>query len=353
MVHLEVKQWCVVLLLLAGCGAPSMVDGGTGGGASGGGSVMVAGGSAAGGSAVDGGLGATQRCEAVKASVQAAGFADRVTVTCDPTFAWIGSNTFPAHPKMNGILGTNDQVPVPAQGYRSPVTLLPRRGAQPITIDAALAVAVNGVPIYDYSSQNTLTIGTYDPRFDTVLTHELDLCNGHSGRGDDYHYHAAPTCMVAAMPNRGPGAILGWAFDGYPLYGDTNPDGTAIADGGLDVCNGQSDAVFGYRYHTSPKPPYIIQCLTGQFDLAMAPRVRPLSGQGGGGGRTPGEKPPGGVQNLTFVEEDGGVGTMTYQWQGRTFSISYRPASAAGCYEFREQSFTTDGGLRTGTYCRQ
>ncbi|MCA3014352.1 MAG: hypothetical protein INH41_18365 [Myxococcaceae bacterium] len=59
------------------------------------------------------------------------------------------------------------------------------------------------------------------------------------------------------------------------------------------------------------------------------------------------------MQNLTFVEGDGGVATMTYQWQGRTFSSSYRPAAAAGCYEFREQSFTTDGGVRTGTYCGQ
>jgi hypothetical protein len=45
-------------------------------------------------------------------------------------------------------------------------------------------VAVNGVPIYDYSSQGTLDLAAYDPRFDTVLTGELDQCNGHSGRGD-------------------------------------------------------------------------------------------------------------------------------------------------------------------------
>ena len=87
-------------------------------------------------------------------------------------------------------------------------------------------VAVNGVPIYDYSSQGALDPSVYDPKFDTKATGELDVCNGHSGRGDDYHYHAAPTCMMAAMKNAGPRAILGWGFDGYPIYGNTNPDGT-------------------------------------------------------------------------------------------------------------------------------
>ena len=110
-----------------------------------------------------------------------------------------------------------------------------------------------------------------------VLTQQLDICGGHAGRGDDYHYHATPTCMIAQMPNAGPDAIIGWAFDGFPIYGDTNPDGSAIAPGDLDVCNGQPDPVYGFRYHTSKGAPYIIQCLRGQTAaMADLPRVPPL-----------------------------------------------------------------------------
>jgi hypothetical protein len=225
------------------------------------------------------------------------------------------------------------------------------RAAKPTSIDAALGVAVNGVPIYDYSSQGDNNLAAYDPKADTKLTGELDLCNGHAGRGDDYHYHAAPVCMIDAMKNKGPGAILGWGFDGYPLYGNTNPDGTAIAPGELDVCNAKADATFGVRYHTSDKHPYVLQCLVGQVDLAKAPRVPPLA-KAGGGGKPPGTKPSGGVANLALVEGADGMRTMTYDHAGKTYSIKYKPSSTPGCWDFEEQSYTTGGALVKSTYCR-
>jgi hypothetical protein len=292
------------------------------------------------------------RCEVITESIRAAGFADRVAVRCDGRYAYLTGDTYPDHLKMDGITGTNDQVPVPAPGYTSPIALAPVRGGQITTIDAALGVAVNGVPIYDYSSQGMLDPSVYEARFDTTRTGELDRCNGHSGRGDDYHYHASPVCMIAAMRNRGAGAILGWGFDGYPLYGDTNPDGSPIAAGALDVCNAQRDPVFGFRYHTSSGHPYIMQCLVGAVDLAIAPRVPPLNRMGGGGGRPPGEKPPGGVTGLRYVEAPDGSRTMTYMHMGRSYSIAYRPSMTANCWDFEDQSYTTRGALQRGTYCR-
>lgn len=303
--------------------------------------------------AVDAGPDASpaSRCTAIRDSVTAAGFGAAVTVTCDATYAYLAADTYPAHVKMNGITGTNDQVPVPAPGYRSPVVLAPQRAATWTTIDAAIGVAVNGVPIYDYSSQGTLDPTVYNPAADTKLTGELDQCNGHSGRGDDYHYHAAPVCMIAAMANRGPSAIIGWGFDGYPIYGDTNPDGSAIAAGALDVCNAQADPVYGYRYHTSSGHPYIAQCLVGTFDLAQAPRVRPLA-NAAGGGKPPGMKPPGGVTNLSLVEAADGTRTMTYTHRGTSYSIQYKPSTMASCWDFTERSYTTGGVEQRNTYCR-
>ena len=292
-----------------------------------------------------------QRCAAIRQSVEAAGFASVVQVSCDGTYATLTSDTYPSHPKMNGIKGTNDQVPVPAPGYKTPVVLAPERAAAPTSIDAALAVAVNGVPIYDYTSQGTNDLSTYDPSADTKLTGELDVCNGHAGRGDDYHYHAAPTCMMDAMKNKGPAAIIGWAFDGYPIYGNDNPDGTKITPGSLDVCNAQADPVYGARYHTSDAHPYVLQCLVGKFDLSKAPRVPPLS-KPAGGGKPPGTKPPGGVTNLVYAEAPDGTRTMTYDWGGQTYSIAYKPSSTAGCYDFQERSYTTGGALASNTYCR-
>ncbi len=293
------------------------------------------------------------RCVAIKKSVEDAGFASKVTVNCDdPKYAKIFSDTIADHPMMNGITGTNDQVVIAAPGYSSPVTLSPSRNLKPVSIDAALGVAVNGIPIYDYTSQGEDDLYKYDPKADTLLTGELDICGGHAGRGDDYHYHVAPNCMMQAMKNKSnPAAIIGWAFDGYPIYGNNNPDGSAISKGALDACNGQPDPVFGMRYHTSVTPPYIIQCLDGNFDMSMASHVPPLTNIAGGGKIT-GRKPSGGVKDLKLVYNANGVSEMTYVWQGKTYSFKYSPATQQNCWNFTEQSFTTDGKVVNSVYCR-
>src|SRR5437762_3128295 len=99
-----------------------------------------------GGGGGDGGMGtgtltAAERCTAITQSIQNAGFSAKVTVSCDAKYANVVSDTYPNHVKMTGITGTNDQVPVPAPGYTSPITLSPVHAAAPTSIDAALGVA--------------------------------------------------------------------------------------------------------------------------------------------------------------------------------------------------------------------
>lgn len=294
---------------------------------------------------------AARRCERIRRSVEEAGFADKVTITCDATKASLTSNTYPDHDLMNGITATNEQIPVEAPGHTVPVMLAPTFAPAPLTVDAALGVAVNGVPIYDYSGAGEINPGTYDPAVDTLVTGQLDRCGGHAGRGDDYHYHAAPSCMIAAMPNRDSNPILGWGFDGFPMYGDTNPDGTSIASGTLDSCNGQPDTEFGYRYHTSVAPPYVMKCLKGQVDLTTVPRVRPLSRQGGGGGRPSGRPPSGGVQGLVHSVNADGLHALEYTYNGRPYYIRYTPRPD-GCFDFETSTVTAGGVVDTGTYCR-
>jgi len=109
-------------------------------------------------------------------------------------------------------------------------TLAPERGP--------VAVAVNGVPIF----------GPEDgPGGDAVANQEgeyeedrqevwLGICHAHSGPGGEYHYHADANCMhwhadedngetwanysmesSRTVSNHSP--IIGFAFDGYPIYG--------------------------------------------------------------------------------------------------------------------------------------
>lgn len=293
-------------------------------------------------------------CAAVAASVDEAGFSDNVTVTCSDTHATLTSNTYPDHEMMTGITGTNEQVPVPAE-YGAPIILEPELSGTPLTRDAALGVAVNGVPIYDYTGGGEMSeadLAHHQAQHDTLQTGQLDVCGGHAGRGDDYHYHVAPTCMIDQMENAGADAIIGWAFDGFPIYGDANPDGSIIAEGVLDVCNGQSDDIFGYRYHTSQDAPYIVQCLMGTVsDFHRLPRVRPLSAAAGGGAE-PGRPPRGGVEDLVFTQAANGSRSMDYRYQGQDYYIRYAPSGTPDCYDYITSTVTNGGDVMQGEFCR-
>jgi hypothetical protein len=286
----------------------------------------------------------TTRCQTIKESISKAGF-DDVAVSCDETYAYITSDTYPSHDKMNGITGTNEQIPVPAKDYSAPIRLNPSGVSNLTTIDASLGVAINGVPIYDYSSQGELDVTTYDANIDTFLLGQLDNCGGHAGRGDDYHYHARPTCMIESMLSTSDSAIIGWAHDGYPIYDLKNPDGSTIAQGDLDICHGQVDSTFGYRYHTSLSAPYVLQCLRGEVDTAILPRVAPMSG------RTVGTPPQGGVENLRFTQ-NGTLVRMEYSYQGESYYLQYQPSNTADCYLFETKTLTDGGVIKEGEFCR-
>lgn len=297
-----------------------------------------------------------EHCAVVAASVEEAGFADKVAVTCKAGQAIMTSDTYPDHTLMTGIVGTNEQVPIPAKNYAAPIPLEPKLGDTPQTRDAALGVAVNGVPIFDYTGGGEMSdedLHHHQTQHDTLLTQQLDVCGGHAGRGDDYHYHVKPVCMIEQMENAGDAAIIGWAFDGFPIYGDNNPDGTSIKTDGLDVCNGQPDDIFGYRYHTSTQAPYIIQCLMGTVaDIRDLPRVSPLTPAAGGPGMDPGRPPRGGVEDLVFKEDASGQRSMDYTYQGEAYYMRYTPSDTTNCYVFETRTVTNAGEIKTGEYCR-
>lgn len=300
-----------------------------------------------------------QHCASIIESIKLAGFADDVSVNCENGLAILISDTYPNHTLMTGIVGTNEQVPVPAKDYKASIPLQPALTKTPKTRDAALGIAVNGVPIYDYTGGGEMSakdLHHHQTQHDTILTQQLDICGGHAGRGDDYHYHTKPVCMIDMMENAGDDAVIGWAFDGFPIYGDNNPDGSPIPAGKLDVCNGKPDDDFGYRYHTSLKSPYIVQCLMGEVaNMRELPRVAPLKSASSwfGGGKDAGRPPRGGVENLIFREDnETGMRSMDYTYQGEPYFMRYTPTETPGCYAFETRTVTNNGKIESGEYCR-
>ena len=60
--------------------------------------------------------------------------------------------------------------------------------------------------------------------------------------------------------------LIGYAGDGFPVYGLLDPD-TKMPATGLDECSGKivtlADGTQSYRYHTQSKSPYTVTCWKG------------------------------------------------------------------------------------------
>jgi hypothetical protein len=56
----------------------------------------------------------------------------------------------------------------------------------------------------------------------------FDSCNGHPSPNREWHPHALPTCLVGPLNAARHSPLVGFAFDGFPIYG---PYGYANADG--------------------------------------------------------------------------------------------------------------------------
>jgi uncharacterized protein (TIGR03437 family) len=162
--------------------------------------------------------GSSAVCNTIRNSTRASR-SGTASVNCDETYAYVGSNGITTDAMMDGIVSTNLQVPVPqnfngANAWKIP--LHPAIAPAPTNVvDGPIGVAINGVPIFNPCTQGGCVTGG-----DTKALGQLDNCNGHAGRADDYHYHAAPNCLMADQSaSYWDTHPLGWALDGFAIFG--------------------------------------------------------------------------------------------------------------------------------------
>lgn len=261
-------------------------------------------------------------------------YAPDLTVSCDDAYLYLGSTGVPRHQTMVGITGTNRQVPIPQSysgrnGWRIP--LHPQLAAgTPTVLQGPMAVALNGVPIFDPTKP-----GPNGTKGDTKVEGELDVCNGHAGRADDYHYHAIPLCL---QPESEVGQVVGFALDGFPVHTYQDADGTST---GLDECNGKT--VNGlYGYYATKAYPYQIGCLRGVVSAGDQPQTPPLR---------PAGAPARNVQITRNGPGADGFNEMETRLQNGAVELIRYKQSAALCWDFE---FLTNGALQNkATYCRR
>jgi hypothetical protein len=178
-------------------------------------------------------------------------FSNSVKVFKSGKYYLVESSGIPDHQMMVGIKSWQQQVPtvqpyVGTNAWSIPIT--PVISPSPISakghfLRGAIAIAVNGVPIFNALNNRG---------DDALLAGELDDWGGHCGRADDYHYHTAPLHLKSIVGSKNP---IAYALDGFPIYGEIEPDGKKVIN--LDEFNGHFDSKKKYHYHGTKTYPYI------------------------------------------------------------------------------------------------
>jgi len=125
-----------------------------------------------------------------------------------------------------------------------------------------VGILVNGVQVF-----NALDAGGRD-----AVAYEIqDSCQGHPERSGTYHYHSISTCVLDQLDaGTGHSKLVGYAADGFGIFGPRGTNGEAVTDADLDECHGHIHKVkFNgktqkiYHYHATAEYPYTVGCYRG------------------------------------------------------------------------------------------
>ncbi len=266
-----------------------------------------------------------------------------VTTRWDDNYFYVASSGLPAHNMMEGITNWQQQVPIP-QFYTGSnswsIPLQPVYATTPLStksnlMKGAVAIAVNGIPIFNALNNRGE---------DSYQIGELDNWGGHCGKADDYHYHAAPLHLATS-----PDKPIAFALDGFPVYGNKEPDGSPLQ--ALDSCHGHMGSDGLYHYYGTTTYPYVIGAMRGKVSLdpSTAAPENQIIPQAFASPLRPATTPLKGAVITAFTSTGTNGYRLTYQVGTKQGYIDYG-WNAAGLYTY---SFKDTMGLVTSsTYQR-
>ena len=166
----------------------------------------------------------------------------------------------------------------------------PTLSAQPACAPGAVGVLLTGSVLFSALDA---------PGRDAVAHETQDGCQGHPQVSGVYHYHSVTTCLDDKRLPGGHSALVGYAIDGFGIFGRYGENGVLLKSADLDACHGHTHAipwdgktVVMYHYHATWDFPYTVGCLRGAYERET---VRKISGPPPSGRRGPplGGRPPG------------------------------------------------------------
>jgi hypothetical protein len=167
---------------------------------------------------------AVQRTAVVPEPATAAAPApSEVSITVEGGRRVIRSNGLPDHPVGNFPNRSNPNR-ISVQAYRYFVPLRPvAKPASTALRDGPFGIALNGV-LFDPGTaeywQDDRESGWHYDAKGGAFSLGLDANDAHVQPNGAYHYHGVPAALLARLSGGRPGmTLVGWAADGFPIYG--------------------------------------------------------------------------------------------------------------------------------------
>ncbi len=216
----------------------------------------------------------------------------------------ITGNALPDHPTGQFPISRSDD----AYYYdRNPNAIREHDFSLSLPVNPAIADTPSCLPMGAIGVMLTgaVLFNALDARGENALAHEiLDKCQGHPQQSGLYHYHGKSPCQDDPAPEAEHSALIGYAFDGFGIYGSRDEGGVLLSSSDLDECHGHVGPAMVdgamqtvYHYHATHDYPYTVSCFKGTAVSAiglseMRGGARPEgSRRGNSFGPPPGRRP--------------------------------------------------------------
>ncbi|MGQ0802634.1 MAG: YHYH protein [Actinomycetota bacterium] len=193
------------------------------------------------------------------------------SVTIEGDTRVITGNGYPDHPTGVFPIDPSDDIyqidplagmdGLTAVAFTLELPAKPTENAQPTCAGGEAGVGLNGV---------LLNVGIDAAGRDAAAWEALDSCGGHPNAGG-YHQHSISDCIGDAQSGEGGHSdLVGYALDGFGIFGHYGEDGEVLTNADLDECHGHThkiewdgETVEMYHYHATYEFPYTIGCFQG------------------------------------------------------------------------------------------
>ena len=183
--------------------------------------------------------------------------------------------------------------PTKAQAYKFTIPTTPKYSAKVTSTSlGSIGVMISGAVLYNPFEGDGKTVAMANNFTVTnsagITASFVDKCAGHPTPDiGAYHYHGLPNCVTAKVDKVSkPSHIIGFALDGFPIYGDRDNKGKQVTAKNLDQCNGVNSAtpefpkgIYHYVLLGTADARSSIACFHGELDTSQ---IQAMPAMGGG-----------------------------------------------------------------------